>query len=545
MRNFILSSVSVLALLGALPALAQTALADEIEATSKIDAVTLFPDAAKITRIAQVDLPAGVTKLVLHGLPASLDPASLRVSALSTGKIELGAVDSRPATTAKTPDTALDAKLLALRTDRASLAVILEALNTKKAMIERFAQAGPERPTNSIEPDKWNATFDQITAAMTANGEDIRQTGERIATIDRDLQNLDPARRPLAAPARDVVISLSSEAAAAANIALSYSIGGAGWLPLYDAKFDSAKRALDLARRASVHQRTGEDWADVDLTLSTTRTARGTAAPEVVTQNLNFFEPLVVMDAAKPMSLANAPAPMAKAVGRMDAAAAPMAEAIEVKAKSELSPFSAAYHLAGRFSVPSDSSQKTVLIDSKTLTPKITLKAAPALDPTAFIDLSAANEFDGPLLPGTVSLVRDDTFIGKGQIKFTEGGDSFTLGFGADDKVKIIRAPVKKKENEPVWYNQTKTETREFKTSVKNLHDFPVSVQIIDRIPVSENTSISVEPLPLTTPPTEKQVGDKRGVMSWTLELAPNESKDIRLAYRLKYPADREITTSP
>ena len=29
--------------------------------------------------------------------------------------------------------------------------------------------------------------------------------------------------------------------------------------------------------------------------------------------------------------------------------------------------------------------------------------------------------------------------------------------------------------------------------------------------------------------------------MSWTLDLAPGEAKDIRLAYRLKWPADRDV----
>ena len=65
---------------------------------------------------------------------------------------------------------------------------------------------------------------------------------------------------------------------------------------------------------------------------------------------------------------------------------------------------------------------------------------------------------------------------------------------------------------------------------------------MIDQIPVSENTAITVDMLPATTPPTEKQVADKRGVVGWTLDLAPSESRDIRLAYRLKWPADRDIT---
>jgi hypothetical protein len=29
--------------------------------------------------------------------------------------------------------------------------------------------------------------------------------------------------------------------------------------------------------------------------------------------------------------------------------------------------------------------------------------------------------------------------------------------------------------------------------------------------------------------------------MSWTYDLAPGEAKDIRLAYRMKWPAEREV----
>ena len=76
---------------------------------------------------------------------------------------------------------------------------------------------------------------------------------------------------------------------------------------------------------------------------------------------------------------------------------------------------------------------------------------------------------------------------------------------------------------------------------MRNLHDFPVKVNVVDRIPISENSAIVIEQLPATTPPTDKIVADKRGVMGWTLSLAPNESKDVRLAYRMKWPADRDV----
>ena len=107
--------------------------------------------------------------------------------------------------------------------------------------------------------------------------------------------------------------------------------------------------------------------------------------------------------------------------------------------------------------------------------------------------------------------------------------------------MKVTRVPVRRKENEPGFFTSSKVETRDFKTTVKNLHDFPVRIAVIDQIPITENSAIAIEQLPATTPPTEKIVADKRGVMGWTWDYAPGEQRDIRLAYRMKWPADRAV----
>ena len=75
---------------------------------------------------------------------------------------------------------------------------------------------------------------------------------------------------------------------------------------------------------------------------------------------------------------------------------------------------------------------------------------------------------------------------------------------------------------------------------MRNLHDAPLRISVVDRAPVSENTAVTVEALP-GTPPTEKAIADKRGVMGWTWDYAPGEQKEIRFGYRLKWPADRDI----
>ena len=63
------AAISLIAFAAAFPAVAA-----EAEVVSRIDAVTLYPDAAIITRLAEVDTPAGDNVLTFRNLPLGLDP---------------------------------------------------------------------------------------------------------------------------------------------------------------------------------------------------------------------------------------------------------------------------------------------------------------------------------------------------------------------------------------------------------------------------------------------------------------------------------------
>jgi hypothetical protein len=70
-------------------------------------------------------------------------------------------------------------------------------------------------------------------------------------------------------------------------------------------------------------------------------------------------------------------------------------------------------------------------------------------------------------------------------------------------------------------------------------------ITIEDQLPVSEVDDIKVELLPATTAPTERDVRDRRGVLAWTIDAKPGETREITLAWRLRWPADKSITLDP
>jgi hypothetical protein len=67
----------------------------DISSTSSIDAVTVFPQGAQVTRIAMFSMLAGENTIILKDLPADVVTGSLRVKGEAQGQMAIGSVDSR------------------------------------------------------------------------------------------------------------------------------------------------------------------------------------------------------------------------------------------------------------------------------------------------------------------------------------------------------------------------------------------------------------------------------------------------------------------
>lgn len=552
----------------AFAAWAGPAWAADLVLETRIDRVTLFPDGAMVTRIGPVDLPAGASTLTIRGLPATLDPGSIRIEGEGTGGFALGAIDVRRAPGEARPalDPNLEARIKAMREERDTGAARLAALEVKKGAIERYAQASPERLGDQGRPldvAQWNAAWDAVGTALARVNEEIRAGQSRQRELDAEIAALERARPRAAggAPVHDVAIAVETSAPTKGRVAITYRVTGANWRPLYDARLDTgggkagAKPSLEWVRRAEVTQRTGEDWTGVALTVSTLRATRGTAAPDVPPMQVGLRDPIQIeretaarraneMMAMSARGRLEDAAKVATAPAAPAAAAEPVA-ATETEAKLEAGAYQASFAVPGRVDVPRDGTAKSLRLGSQTLTPALFVKTAPAIDPTAYLSAAFTPEGEAALLPGEVMLHRDGAFVGRGRIGLVPAGEKAELGFGADEKVTVTRAPVRRVESEPSFLGSSRSDLHDYRIQVKNLHPFPVAVTVTDRVPFSETNAITVETLPQTTPPSLKQVEDKRGVMAWSFDLPPGADREIRLAYRLRWPADRDLVPLP
>ncbi|MGX1743443.1 mucoidy inhibitor MuiA family protein [Bosea sp. NPDC055353] len=540
------------------------ATAAETELSSRIDRVTVFPDGAVVTRLGKADLLQGVSQIVLRGLPATIDPASIRVEGKGDGSFSVGAVDVRvtPGDARPVLDTVMEEKLKTLRDEKEKLSGQIGAIEAKRATIERFAQVGPDKlgPDGKALPvGDWPAVFEAIGTALVKVQDELRGTRNRLSDVEAEIAALERARpqagRP-GAPKRDIAIAVEAPQPVAAEFTVTYRVTGANWTPTYEARLTTTgdKPEIALTRRAEIRQRSGEAWDDVALTLSTTRSAGGTRAPELTPMQVAFFEPSVVYE-SRARAGAIAPAPMAPARAKAEAealadaqakqsqrAVAPKPAEIQV-ATIEAGAYQANFQVPGRATIPQDGSSRTVTLTQRKTEATLAARTVPELEQKAYLEAGFVHDEEAPLLAGRVALHRDGTYVGMGQFNLVAPGDKVELGFGADDRIKVSFAPVKRRENDPSWLGQTRTDLREFRTVVKSLHAKPVKVTVLERIPFSESSGITVETIAAqTTPPTEKQVGDRRGVAAWTFDLAPGAEKEIKLAYRIKWPGDRELS---
>ena len=263
--------------------------AADLDAASQVDAVTVYPDGASVTRVITLDLPAGDNTLVARDFPVGLDPSSLRVEGDAGARLTIGAIDARPprpVPPANLPE--IDKRIEALKDQRDDLEGIINSAEARRKFAERFAEVSPVGIGEKGEArpvSEWRAAFSAVGDEVAAADNAIRDARRKQREIDRDVQRLEADRAAKPSSKFEVRIELASAAATKATLRVTYAVRGARWVPLYDARLETGARdrkpAIELVRRAEITQSTGEDWSNVALAVSTVRVARGGNAPEL------------------------------------------------------------------------------------------------------------------------------------------------------------------------------------------------------------------------------------------------------------------------
>ena len=305
------------ACLACLAVLCNAAPAALAQDTSRITRVTVYPGSATVERVAKV--PAGARSLTLACLPASLDAQSLQINAdpgVRVGEFNVLTEDRDVVAACASP---LDGRIRELEDQIAGVKAEASALQLVDSYLRGVAHAGPA-PGDAAAAGRTGGLA-PAPAQITATAEVLRKSGQdsfaRAHQLQRKQESLELALKPLVAErervasqrARVVSVTINLATEREAELRLSYQVRGPGWQPTYRATLDAGQAKVLVERQALVAQNSGEDWGNVQLTLSTGQPGRATQGRLPRAWTLDVAPPPQPVAAAAPMMAMAPPAP--------------------------------------------------------------------------------------------------------------------------------------------------------------------------------------------------------------------------------------------
>jgi uncharacterized protein (TIGR02231 family) len=526
-----------------------------------VDAVTVYPSGAEITRVTEARLTTGDTTLILEDLPGELDAQSIRVEGVGGEGVEIGSVDSKLVYLSTDAQDAerkrLEKEIETLGDERRALDQTLSDADYQKRLLLSLADKqlvpSSEDKSKTIDAAQLGSLLDLVSVKLDLISKTVHEAQLRQRDIDKqvnDLNNKLASVAPAQIAKMQVAVHLTAPAETNGTFKVKYRVGNAGWAPFYDARLTTPeknqKSRIELVRRAEVMQSTGESWENVALMLSTARPVGATAAPDLYEQEIRIYEPLAAKlkkerdnFAGNELGLAapeSAPMVAQDAVGTNE-----FKSVVQKQAVVEMAGFQALYGIQGRVSVDNSGTSKKVRIVTDDYDATLNALVVPKLDASAYLTAAFSIKGEAPMLPGTVNLYRDGVFMGQGALPLLSPDEEAKLGFGADDLIKVKRSEVKRKKGEEGLISTLNVEEQAWDIVVKNLHDVTIPVTVIDQMPFAANENVTIEPMAQMTPPTEKDLDKRRGVIAWRFDLESKAENTLKFGYKVTWPQNMQV----
>jgi uncharacterized protein (TIGR02231 family) len=188
------------------------------------------------------------------------------------------------------------------------------------------------------------------------------------------------------------------------------------------------------------------------------------------------------------------------------------------------------------YSIPSNGKMQTVEIQRLTAPASYKYVTAPKLMPHAYLTANITDWAELSLQSGEATLYFENTFVGKSTLNVTQLTDTLALSLGTDNSILVKREKRKDFTSRKVL-GSNKTDTFSFLITIRNNKTNQVAITLNDQIPVSSNSSITVEAVELSGGRLNNQTGE----IKWDLELKPQETKQIVFTYSVRYPKDKTV----
>ncbi|RLD90154.1 MAG: hypothetical protein DRJ09_05095 [Bacteroidetes bacterium] len=258
---------------------------DTLILNSKIKNVTVFFDGAQVTREAKINIPEGKHLLILEKLPAEITPQSIQIENNQKGEIlsvkheiTFPSQENEIISTYKDSIKQQEIKIKEIK-NKISVYEIEEKILLDNSILNKKGES-----SNIAEIKEASAFYRTKLNEIRHNK--LKLTIE-IDLVKKKIQNLyKNLNKKISQEQKSyskISFAIDCKTAINSNFNISYYVSSAGWIPLYDFRVNDIREPLNIVYNASIYQSTGEDWKNVNLTLSTNRPSLNNSKPELAT----------------------------------------------------------------------------------------------------------------------------------------------------------------------------------------------------------------------------------------------------------------------
>ncbi len=524
---------------------------------TKITAVTLYRDGARIERTGSITLEPGTHKLSVPNLTQYLDKESVRVSGRGHATIvSFDVVDV-------TQETSGYLNLAELVNRKEALEKEKQQHQNELARLEARAGYYAQILENSaVEFSRWipagECDVEQLTnlEALTTtqlNGlekarikllEAIDKLHKEIIIVDRELAKFQSQVRQYAI-SNHVVLNVDVHKTGPCQFTVTYFVRRASWAPSYD--FDLSEEKAKVTLHTVVINNTQEDWQNVKLTVST-----ATSRPAVITEPSPYLIREYLPSVPTPHPVAS------RALGRMakmdkaeDAALDEMDyEAEEVEAAPppppEMEVTSATTMETGGVHVFVLPDPVKVLADGEPHAFQLSKSEFiaerkffwNAVEFAEAIEVTMIENSDTVLLPGKARVYSGDDYLGETYLKLVAPHEKVDVGTRFSYDLKVEKKLIAKSAEKAGLTRGKVQREYSYELTVTNFRKKPSPLKVMDRIPHSDSELIKVQSKKFSLEPTEH----KLGVLTWKLDIPANGKLKITYTFEVEYPRDVQIT---
>lgn len=262
------------------------------EVSSKVKQVTVFLNGAQITRQATIPIAAGVTLLKFKSLAPRIQEQSIQAEGTNGIRILSVSFQINHIEENRKPE-----KIASLEAERKRLNSLLKQEQSQE---EVYKEEEVILKTNkSIGGTSKGVEIEQLKVAMDYFRQRLIDIKQHLFEIDINIRKLNEELTKVDAQLREqsvskeqssgeITVKISSKVATQSSILLKYLVNEAKWFPSYDIRAKNVESPVAITYKANVSQQSGEDWENVELTISSADPSIGGERPSLKTWVLGF-----------------------------------------------------------------------------------------------------------------------------------------------------------------------------------------------------------------------------------------------------------------